>query len=226
MIPRLDIPIGLSPAEAEGLQARLASRVVLEDRFERIELVAGLDVAYEKNGDRCVAAVALLRASDLRVVEIRTRESVVPFPYLPGLFAFRELPALSGLLREISRVPDLLLCDGQGTAHPRRFGLACHLGLMFDLPAIGCAKTLLAGSAAEPGTERGASMPLVYEAETVGCCLRTRTGVKPVYVSPGHRISVASACDWVLRLAPRFRLPEPLRLAHQAARSARLEWAL
>lgn len=220
MIPQFELPSGLSRSEAEQLQARLASRVVVQDRYARIDSVAGLDVAYEKTGTRCVAAIALLRASDFRVLEVRTLETRAEFPYVSGLFSLRELPALCALLRAISVVPDLLLCDGQGIAHPRRFGLACHLGLMFDLPAIGCAKTLLVGTAAEPGLQRGASTALVHAGDIVGCALRTRQGVKPVYVSPGHRISVTSACDWVLRLAPRFRLPEPLRLADQAARRA------
>lgn len=218
MIPKLDIPDDLNIEEAEQLQAALASQVIVEDRFSRTDIVAGVDVAYERNSNRAVAAVALLRASDLSVVETRTLESTVRFPYLPTLFAFRELPLICELLRDLAIIPDLLICDGHGIAHPRRFGLACHLGLMFDVPTIGCAKTLLIGCGAEPAMERGGSAPLLYKGETVGCTLRTRSKVKPVYVSPGHRVSVQSACGWVLKLAPRFRLPEPLRLADQAAR--------
>lgn len=224
MVPTMEIQPGLTRHEAERLQSLLAPRVIVEDRFDRIDIVAGVDVAYARHGGHATAAIAILRASDLSVLEIRTLDSTVHFPYLPGLFAFRELPAICALLSEVTLIPDLLICDGQGIAHPRRFGLACHLGLMFDVPTIGCAKTLLVGSSTEPGVERGAAAPLLYDGITVGCTLRTRAGVKPVYTSPGHKVSISTACDWVLRLAPRFRLPEPLRLADQAARRAALKW--
>lgn len=220
MIPKLDIPDGLSRDAAERLQAELAARVAVADRFGRIDTVAGLDVAYDRQGNLATAAIAVVRADDLSVVETRTLDTAIRFPYIPGLLSFRELPAICALLQQVSVIPDLLICDGQGIAHPRRFGLACHLGVMFDVPAIGCAKTPLLGAVCEPGLARGDSAPLLDKGEVVGCALRTRSGVKPVYVSPGHRISVASACEWVLKLSPRFRLPEPLRLADQAARTA------
>lgn len=223
MIPKLNIPDGLSRDAAERLQADLAARVVLEDRFGRIDTVAGLDVAYDKQGNRATAAIAVLRAGDLSVVETRTLDTAIRFPYIPGLLSFRELPAICALLQQVTVTPDLLICDGQGIAHPRRFGLACHLGVMFDVPAIGCAKTPLLGAVCEPGLARGDATALLDRGDTVGCALRTRSGVKPVYVSPGHRISVASACEWVLKLSPRFRLPEPLRLADQAARRAQAD---
>ena len=223
MIPRLDLPDDLGREVAERLQADLAARVVLEDRFGRIDTVAGLDVAYDKQGNRATAAIVVVRAADLSVVETRTLDSAIRFPYIPGLLSFRELPAICALLQQVTVIPDLLICDGQGIAHPRRFGLACHLGVMFDVPAIGCAKTPLLGAVGEPGLARGDSAALLDRGDTVGCALRTRSGVKPVYVSPGHRISVASACEWVLKLAPRFRLPEPLRLADQAARRAQAD---
>lgn len=220
MIPKLDIPDGLSRDAAERLQADLAARVVLEDRFGRIDTVAGLDVAYDRQGKCATAAIAVVRADDQSVVETRTLDTAIRFPYIPGLLSFRELPAICALLQQVTVIPDLLICDGQGIAHPRRFGLACHLGVMFDVPVIGCAKTPLLGAVCEPGLARGDSTALLDHGDTVGCALRTRSGVTPVYVSPGHRISVASACAWVLKLAPRFRLPEPLRLADQAARRA------
>lgn len=220
MIPILDVPQALTRDAAEALQARLASRVVVADRFERIDTVAGVDVAYAREGGRATAAVVVLQADGLGVVETRTLDVAVSFPYVPGLLSFRELPAISALLQQLTTIPDLLICDGQGIAHPRHFGLACHLGVMFAVPAIGCAKTPLVGAVRTPGAARGDRTALLDRGETVGCALRTRSGVKPVYVSPGHRISVASACEWVLRLAPRFRLPEPLRLADQAARRA------
>jgi len=223
MIPQLDIPDGLGREAAERLQADLAARVVVEDRFGRIDTVAGLDVAYDRQDNRATAAIVVVRADDLSVVETRTLDTAVRFPYIPGLLSFRELPAICALLQHVTVTPDLLICDGQGIAHPRRFGLACHLGVMFDVPAIGCAKTPLLGAVGEPGLARGDSAALLDRGDTVGCALRTRSGVKPVYVSPGHRISVASACEWVLKLAPRFRLPEPLRLADQAARRAQAD---
>jgi deoxyribonuclease V len=223
MIPKLDIPDGLGRDAAESLQGALAAQVVVEDRFGRIDTVAGLDVAYDKQGNRATAAIVVVRADDLSVVETRTLGTAIRFPYIPGLLSFRELPAICALLQQVTVIPDLLICDGQGIAHPRRFGLACHLGVMFDVPAIGCAKTPLLGAVCEPGLARGDSAALLDRGETVGCALRTRSGVKPVYVSPGHRISVASACEWVLKLAPRFRLPEPLRLADQAARRAQAD---
>ena len=223
MIPQLDIPDGLGREAAERLQADLAARVVVEDRFGCIDTVAGLDVAYDKPGNRATAAIVVVRADDLSVVETRTLDTAVRFPYIPGLLSFRELPAICALLQQVTVTPDLLICDGQGIAHPRRFGLACHLGVMFDVPAIGCAKTPLLGAVCEPGLARGDSAALLDRGDTVGCALRTRSGVKPVYVSPGHRISVASACEWVLKLALRFRLPEPLRLADQAARRAQAD---
>ena len=223
MIPQLDIPDGLGREAAERLQADLAARVVVEDRFGRIDTVAGLDVAYDRQDNRATAAIVVVRADDLSVVETRTLDTAIRFPYIPGLLSFRELPAICALLQQVTVTPDLLICDGQGIAHPRRFGLACHLGVMFDVPAIGCAKTPLLGAVCEPGLARGDSAALLDRGDTVGCALRTRSGVKPVYVSPGHRISVASACEWVLKLAPRFRLPEPLRLADQAARRAQAD---
>ena len=223
MIPKLDIPDGLGREAAERLQADLAARVVVEDRFGRIDTVAGLDVAYDRQDNRATAAIVVVRADDLSVIETRTLDTAIRFPYIPGLLSFRELPAICALLQQVTVIPDLLICDGQGIAHPRRFGLACHLGVMFDVPAIGCAKTPLLGAVCEPGLARGDSAALLDRGDTVGCALRTRSGVKPVYVSPGHRISVASACEWVLKLAPRFRLPEPLRLADQAARRAQAD---
>ena len=136
MIPKLDIPDGLGREAAERLQADLAARVVVEDRFGCIDTVAGLDVAYDKPGNRATAAIVVVRADDLSVVETRTLDTAVRFPYIPGLLSFRELPAICALLQQVMVTPDLLICDGQGIAHPRRFGLASHLGLLLDLPSV------------------------------------------------------------------------------------------
>jgi deoxyribonuclease V len=211
---RWDLPV----AEATRLQSELARRVVAEDRHGEIRTVAGVDVTYSSDSDRIVAAVAVLAADDLRLLETKTAEVLVSFPYVPSLFSFRELPAIVAVLRTLKLTPDLIVCDGQGIAHPRRFGLASHLGVLFDVATIGFAKTLLAGEAGEPDAERGSRSPILFHGEVVGNALRTRSGVEPVFVSPGHRISVTSACDWVLRLAPRFRLPETTRLADAIVR--------
>lgn len=178
--------------------------------------IAGLDVHYpEKHLAR--AAAVLFAFPERTPVEVTVVEDAVHFPYVPGLLSFREAPALLKALDGLRTKPDLLLVDGQGLAHPRRFGVACHLGLLSGLPAIGCAKSRLIGAAAEPGLERGDWTPLIDDAEVVGAILRTRPGVKPLYVSVGHRISLHTALDWVLACGGRYRLPEPCRLAHRAA---------
>ncbi|GAB2853371.1 endonuclease V [Actinoallomurus bryophytorum] len=181
-----------------------------------LRTVAGLDVAYAD--DRLAAAVVVLDADSLDVVEEATVLDRPAFPYIPGLFAFRELPALVGALRELTVTPDLLVCDGHGLAHPKRFGLACHLGVLTGLPAIGVGKTRLVGSYDEPATDRGAWSALSDGGQVVGRALRTQTGVRPVFVSVGHRADLEAACALTLRLAPRYRLPETTRLADRLSR--------
>lgn len=205
----------LSEQEAEAKQSELAGLVETTDRLNPIETVAGVDVAYDKNSDQLVAAAVVLNAESLTVVDCAIVQDVERFPYIPGLFSFRELPPLAKALEQLKTTPDLIVCDGQGIAHPRRFGLACHLGVLFGVPTIGCSKTRLVGDAAEPGNIRGEMSILVDRGEVVGQLLRTQTGVKPVYVSVGHRISLATACEWILRLTPHYRLPETTRLADQ-----------
>ena len=182
--------------------------------------VAGLDVAYAESGDRLAAAVTVLDAATLAVVDEAVSVGRPAFPYVPGLFAFRELPALRDALDRLTVRPDLLVCDGHGLAHPRRFGLACHLGVVTGLPAIGVGKTPLVGAWEEPGPRRGAWTPLRDGGEEVGRVLRTRDGVKPVFVSVGHRMSLDNAVDRVLALTPRYRLPETTRIADQLCRAA------
>ena len=182
--------------------------------------VAGLDVAYAESGDRLAAAVTVLDAATLAVVDEAVSVGRPAFPYMPGLFAFRELPALRDALDRLTVRPDLLVCDGHGLAHPRRFGLACHLGVVTGLPAIGVGKTPLVGAWEEPGPRRGAWTPLRDGGEEVGRVLRTRDGVKPVFVSVGHRMSLDNAVDRVLALTPRYRLPETTRIADQLCRAA------
>lgn len=213
---------GLSPDDAEKLQLDLATRVVREDQLpSAVRLVAGADVAYEKNGDRLFAAVVILDAITLDIVETAGASGVVAFPYVPGLFSFRELPPLCEALQRLNSSPDLIICDAQGVAHPRRFGLASHLGVLFDVPTIGCGKTCLLGSYSPPGANRGNSTPLVDRNEVVGCVLRTQTNIKPLFVSIGHRVSLDTAKAWILRLSPQYRQPEPIRQANRLANTSR-----
>ncbi|GAA2502179.1 endonuclease V [Streptomyces thermolineatus] len=169
---------------------------------------------------RVAAGIAVLDARSLEVVETATAVGFTAFPYVSGLFAFRELPVLLDALRALRTVPDLLLCDGQGVAHPRRFGLACHLGVITGLPTAGVAKTPFTGSSVLPADERGAWTPMLDGDEVVGRTLRTRAGVKPVHVSVGHRIDLDTACRHVLAAAPRYRLPETTRIADRLSRDA------
>lgn len=207
----------LSAAEATALQAELALRVQIEAPGAKLCRVAGLDAAYA--ADRCLAAVVVwdLAAEGGRVVETTTAVLAPVTRYRSGLLSFREAPALLAALCKLEQPPDALLCDGHGLAHPRRFGLACHLGLLTGLPAVGCAKSVLVGGFEEPGTKRGLFSPLVEGGETIGAVLRTRSGVKPVFVSVGHRIGLDGALSLVLACGGGFRLPEPLRRADQLA---------
>jgi deoxyribonuclease V len=184
-----------------------------------VRTAAGLDVSYAEGSDRLVAAVVVLDVADLRVVDSAVVAGEARFPYVPGLFAFRELPALVDALDRLTVTPDLLVCDGQGIAHPRRFGLACHVGVLTGLPTVGVAKTPL-GRYDPPGDHRGDASPLVMGEDVVGRALRTQNGVRPVFVSTGHRIDVDRACTEVLRLTPRYRLPETTRQADHLSRQA------
>jgi deoxyribonuclease V len=193
--------------EALAVQDTLRSRVVLEGGPAAPVTVAGLDVAYSADDDRLAAAVVVLNTADLSA-----------FPYVPGLFAFREVPALMDALERLTVRPEVLICDGHGLAHPRRFGLAAHLGVLTGLPAFGVGKTRLVGDWEPVGEQRGARSALVDAGETVGAVLRTQSGVKPVFVSAGHLIDLDRACELTLRLAPRYRLPETTRAADRVCR--------
>ncbi|WP_441297605.1 endonuclease V [Actinosynnema sp. ALI-1.44] len=183
------------------------------------KVAAGLDVAYAPDSDRIVAAAVCVDMTTLAIVDSAVHEAVADFPYVPGLFAFRELPALLPALAKLRTRPDVLVCDGQGLAHPRRFGLACHVGVETGLPSIGVGKQAL-GEYEAPGPQRGDWEPLVDNGETVGRAVRTQDGVKPVFVSVGHRIDLGTACDLVLRLSARYRLPETTRAADHLGREA------
>lgn len=206
-----------SPAEARRVQERLRGRVVAEDRLGAVRRVAGADAHYA--AAHVWAAVVTMGLPDLAPIESALVRRPLVFPYVPGLLSFREAPAILECLDRLSRPPDLLLIDGQGLAHPRRFGLACHVGVLADVPTIGVAKSRLVGSHEEPGRNRGAWSPLVDRGETVGAVVRTRADVRPVYVSVGHRVGLETAIDLVLRCTGRFRLPEPIRAADRLSRS-------
>ena len=215
----------VSPKEAIEIQRRLAAQVIREGEPEdvrraspeRSRRIAGVDISVDRARGRGVGAVVVLSYPELEPVEVAVEEAPLTFPYVPGLLSFRETPVLAAAFARIAGPIDLLLVDGQGLAHPRRFGLACHLGLLLDVPAIGCAKSRLLGEHATPGEPAGSRADLIDRGEVIGSVLRTRTGVKPLFVSAGHRIALAEAEAWVLRCCRGYRLPEPTRLAHQAA---------
>lgn len=210
----------LSPKQAIALQMRLAPRVERRDRLDEVRTVAGVDVGYDEERGMARAAVVALSFPGLRPVDWAVARVPVRFPYVPGLLSFREIPAALAAFERLRRMPDLILCDGQGIAHPRRFGIASHLGLLLDRPTIGVAKTRLVGEHRAPAQRRGAWTPLTDAGEVIGAVLRTRAGARPLYVSIGHRVSLATALAWVLACTPRYRLPETTRAAHRLASGA------
>ncbi|MBI2909967.1 MAG: deoxyribonuclease V [Chloroflexi bacterium] len=207
----------VSPAEARLIQRELASQVSTGNEIAEVHLVAGVDLAAGNRSGAARGAVVVLQYPELAPVETSVVERELEFPYVPGLLSFRETPVIIEACERLSAQPDLFLVDGQGYAHPRRFGFACHLGLLLDVPTVGCAKSILVGQHEELGKEAGSRANLIDRGEVVGAAVRTRAGVRPVYVSIGHRVDLEAAMDWVLRCCRSYRLPEPLRLAHQAA---------
>ncbi len=204
--------------EAIVIQEELQAQVITEDRLpETVQYVAGVDMGFDAGGTISRAAVAVLSFPDLQVVETTIAYRPTSFPYVPGFLSFREIPAILDALEKVTIIPDLILCDGQGIAHPRRLGIACHLGLIVDIPTIGAAKSRLVGKYAELPEAKGSWQPLMYKDETVGAVLRTRTGVRPLYISSGHRVSLPTAIDYVLRCTPKYRLPETTRIADKLA---------
>jgi deoxyribonuclease V len=207
----------VTPKEAISVQENLRRLVIRQDRYNPLRTVAGVDVGFEQDGKITRAAVVVLSFPELETQEKVLARRPTSFPYVPGLLSFREVPAILEALSQLETAPDLLVCDGQGMAHPRRVGLACHLGLVCDLPSIGVGKSRLVGVNEPVGEERGQRQPLMDGDELIGMVLRTRTGVKPVFVSIGHRVSLESAVDIVLQCTPKYRLPEPIRQAHHLA---------
>jgi len=207
----------VTTAQARELQLKLAPQVSRTDQLTSPRFIAGVDISVDRVRDEARGAVVVLSYPELKVVETRVVDGKVDFPYVPGLLSFREAPLTLAAFERLDITPDLVLFDGQGIAHPRRLGLAAHLGLFLDMPTIGCAKSRLCGSHQIPGLEPGSHAELVDGEEIIGAALRTKPGVKPVYVSIGHKISLESAIHWVMRCCQGYRLPEPTRLAHLAA---------
>ncbi|MBE9160897.1 MULTISPECIES: deoxyribonuclease V [Microcoleaceae] len=199
--------------EAIAIQEHLRPLVITENQLETVRYVAGVDVGYNSADSLSLAAVTVLSFPDLQLQQQSVVRSPTAFPYIPGFLSFREVPAVLDALENISLKPDLILCDGQGLAHPRRFGLACHLGVLTGIATIGVAKTRFIGEHSEVGLERGSWQPLLEDGSILGAALRTQTGVKPIYVSIGHRINLISAIEYVLCCTPRYRLPETTRSA-------------
>jgi deoxyribonuclease V len=205
-------------AEARALQERLRGRVIARDRLGTIRHVAGVDVGFEDDGAVTRAAVVVLGFPALEPVDEAVAREPTRFPYVPGYLSFREIPAVLTALARLRVAPDLILCDGQGFAHPRRFGLACHLGVLLDIPTIGVAKSRLIGEPqARLAAKKGSWVALKDGGETIGAVLRTRSGVKPVYVSVGHRVSLDTVIEYVLACCTKYRLPETTRAAHHLA---------
>ncbi|MET8153852.1 endonuclease V [Actinoplanes sp. NPDC049668] len=207
-------------AEALAVQDALRPQVIGGPGPADPATVAGLDVAYHEDGERLAAAIVVLDARTHAVLDSAVVHGRPAFPYVPGLFAFREVPALLEALDRLRVRPEVLICDGHGLAHPRRFGLACHLGVLTGLPSFGVGKTPLVGAWEPVAERRGARSALVDGGEAVGAVLRTRDAVKPVFVSVGHRMDLDTACGLTLALTPRFRLPETTRAADRACRDA------
>lgn len=206
-------PWKVTPREAREIQERLRGMIRRRGDLRTIRTVAGADCAFDARGETALAAVVVFRFPDLELIETRTATRRLDFPYIPGLLSFREAPVLLEAFSKLRTTPDLILFDGQGYAHPRRIGIAAHVGLLLDRPAIGCAKSRLIGAHREPGLRRGSRARLIDRGEVIGSVLRTRTGIRPIFVSVGHRCDLAAAVRVVLRCSDGFRIPKPTRVA-------------
>ena len=205
--------------EAKAIQEQLRHQVITSDRLSTVRYVAGVDIGFENNYQISKAAVVVLSYPQLEFIEQAIARIPTAFPYVPGYLSFREIPAILSALPQLKQTPDLILCDGQGLAHPRRFGLACHLGVLLDIPTIGVAKSRFIGEHDAIPVEKGSWQPLLDGQETIGVVLRSRTNVKPIYVSIGHKISLPTAIDYVMGCITKYRLPETTRWADRLASS-------
>ncbi len=208
----------LTPEQAIALQKELAQRIIREDRFGEVHTIAGVDMAINEQNGMARAAVVLLSFPELEILERHVYEEPIRMEYIPGLLSFRETPCIIGAFAQLKQQPDLVMVDGQGIAHPRRLGIASHLGLWLDLPTIGCAKSILTGSHEALSEEAGSWVPLKYRGETIGAVVRTRTRVNPMIISLGHRISLESSIRYVLLCTKGYRLPEPTRQADKLSK--------
>ena len=213
----------LSYSDARDLQESLASKVKFIPLKKQPKLIAGIDCAFSKDGKKIIAAVVVLKLPDFVPVETTSALRKVTFPYIPGLLSFREAPVCIAAVEKLKTKPDLFIIDGQGIAHPRRLGLATHLGLFFDKPTIGCAKSRLTGTFEEPPVQKGTHNPLKDRGQVIGAVIRTRTNVKPVFVSVGNKCLLKDAIKITLSCAVKYRLPEPTRLAHQFVSKLKLK---
>jgi deoxyribonuclease V len=207
----------VTPAEARQIQEQLRGQVRQKNAatLRRIKHVAGIDISIRN--DRAIAAIVVLDFESLQIVDFSLHEDDIPFPYVPGLLSFRECPSILAAAEKLRVEPDLILVDGQGIAHPRRLGIASHLGVLFDKPTIGCAKTRLTGKHEEPSLTAGSYADLWDRDELIGAVLRTKNKVRPLYVSIGHKVELPTAIEFVLSCCRGYRLPEPTRFAHQVA---------
>jgi deoxyribonuclease V len=215
-------PWDVTPQEAVEIQNNLRELLRLKWEDTPIRHVGGIDVSYARGSNEGYAAVVVMSWPKLEEIDRTWTKQNISFPYIPGLLTFREAPLLLQAWKKLRHYPDLIFVDGQGIAHPRSMGLAAHLGVLLDTPSIGCAKSPLVGGDPPVGEKRGDYTPLIYKGKEVGVALRTRTGVRPLYVSPGHRIDLRTSVQWVLHACRIYRLPEPLRQAHIAANQLRL----
>lgn len=203
--------------EAKSIQANLSKKVILRDKFSDIHYVAGTDVGLVADKKSACGVVVVLNYPELEIVDYSVAYRQLEFPYIPGFLSFREAPVLLDAFKSLQTIPSVIICDGQGIAHPRCFGLACHLGILTGLPAIGVAKSRLIGKYDIPSVEKGSKSTLFHNGRQIGTVLRTRTGIKPVFVSPGHLVSFNTASALTLACCTRFRLPETTRQAHNLA---------
>ena len=204
-------------AEAKEIQQQLQPKTIATDRLDEVKHVAGVDIGFEDNYKISKAAVVVLSYPELEIVDKAIARIPTAFPYVPGYLSFREIPAILAAFPKINQIPDLIMCDGQGLAHPRRFGLACHLGVLLNIPTIGVAKSRFIGEHESVPFEKGSWQPLIDKEETIGVVLRSRTKVKPIYVSIGHKISLPTAIDYVMGCLTKYKLPETTRWADKLA---------
>lgn len=210
--------------EAKSIQLQLHDKIMLHELHEPVELIAGADVSYSRKLKKSFASVLIFKYPELAIIERAEAIADVHFPYVPGYLTFREAPVLLSAFEEITLVPDLVLFDGQGIAHPRHLGIAAHLGLFLNIPTIGCAKSRLIGEYDEVGFERGDYSALLHRNEVIGAVVRTRKNVKPIFVSPGFKITVDESLEWALKTCLGYRIPEPVRQSHMTVTKMRVEY--